>query len=102
MEDDEVADVFERPLDLPVVFVAFYRIEPAIREQAEEPRNPGLDEVNGRRFEGLDEAAREAERNDIAIPGELAPPCAERQMPRFRKGLALEIGKEQLARRIIR
>ena len=101
MQDDEVADVFERPLHLPVVFVALHRIEPAIWEQAEKPGNSGLDEVNGRRFQGLDEAARKTERNDIAIPRELAPPSAERQMPRLRKWLALEVGKEQLACRIV-
>ena len=62
-----------RSLHLPVVFVALDRVEALVGEQREQPRDAGLDQVDAGRFQRLDEAARQAERDDVAVPGELAP-----------------------------
>ena len=73
VEDDEVADVLEQSLHPPVVLVALDRVEALVGEQASGSADAALDEVDAGRFQRLDEAARKAERDDVAVPGELAP-----------------------------
>ena len=70
MEDDEVADVLEHVLHLAVIFVALERVEAPVREQREQLGDAALDEVDAGRFERLDEPARQAQRNDVRVPGE--------------------------------
>src|SRR3546814_13449088 len=68
MEDDEVADAFIVEGDAPVVGVDVDGGEIAVGEVREQLGDAVLDQVDARRFERLEEARREAERDDIAGP----------------------------------
>src|SRR4051794_10146417 len=98
MQDDEVADVFENVLHLPIIFLALGRIEAPIGKQREQLADPALDEVNAGRFERFDETARKPKRHNILVPRKAAHSGGEREMPRRRQRIRLEIRKQQLLR----
>ena len=101
MEDDEVADVLEQVLHLLVIFVALDRVEALVREERDQLGDAALDEMDAGRFERLDEAARQAHRDDVAVPGLLAAAGGEGEAARVRERLALEIVEQHPLRLVV-
>jgi hypothetical protein len=95
MEDDEVAHVLEHVLHLPIIFVPLDRVEAPVGEQSEQLGDAALHEVDAGRFQRLDEAARQAERDDVRVPGEAAAAGGEAEVPRLGERLRLELGEQQ-------
>ena len=96
MQDDEIADVLENILHLTIIFVALGRIETAVGKQREQLADATLHEVDAGRFERFDETARKPKRHNILAPRETPHSGGEREMPRRRQRISLEVRKQQL------
>ena len=59
---------------------------------------PRLDEVDAGRFERLEEAAGEAQRDEFLFQACLRVPGGEAQRPRLGERLAVEVGQQRRAR----
>src|SRR5690606_32263788 len=90
MEHDEIANAFPRERREPVVFRDLRFIEALCREERQELRDAGLDEVDARRFERLHEAGREPERDAVLVPELLASARRKTQQTRFSERTAVQ------------
>ena len=60
-----------------------HRVEAPVREQGQQPGDRGLDQVNARGLQRLEETARQAESDAIAVPLFEPPAGPEADRPRF-------------------
>ncbi|PAV70131.1 hypothetical protein WR25_17275 [Diploscapter pachys] len=101
MQDDEVADVLVQIVQLAVEFVAFGRVEARVGEHRDDPLNARLDQMDAGRFERFDEAARQPQRDDVAVPALPPPSRGEAQAAGIAQRLALEAGEKIELRRLV-
>ena len=95
MEDQEVADALDLEIGLAVVFVAQRLRNRKGGEQLHQPGDGGLDHVDAGRFERFQEAARQAQRDDVAVPRALAAPGDEAKVAGVGLCLALDIRQQR-------
>ena len=70
-------------------------------KQLQQPVHRRLDQMDAGRFQRLDEARRQADRDDVADPG-LAPPAGrEPKRPRLGHRLAVEVGEQGRSRLVL-
>ena len=95
VEDDEVADVLERPCICRLYSSRSTGLKRLSGNRREQLGDAALDEVDAGRFERLDEAARQGPARRHCVPGELAPArCVKDESPRLGQRLAFEIGEQ--------
>jgi hypothetical protein len=96
VEDQEVAHPVVLHVDKAVEFLPVARIDGAAeREQLDQVGDRHLREVDRGRFERFEEAAGEADRDDILAPRVLAAPGAEAQQARVGEPFALDVGNQR-------
>ena len=98
VEDDEIADVLvERRASIRLYSSRSSGIEALVREEREQPGDAGLDQVDAGRFERLEEARRQAERDARSVPGFLRRPVVNREAPRLGERLRPQDWRAELA-----
>src|SRR5438105_8145673 len=101
MKDDEVANLLIFANAHPVIFFLQDRIEVPAREHLDEPGNAGLNEHDARRFQRLEKAGREPQRDDVLVPELAAVTAGELEQAGIRKRLAVEVGEQSGSRVVI-
>ena len=86
---------------LPVVFVDVRLADAVPRKHLHEPHDAALDQVDAGRFQRLDEAARKADGNAVAVPGLAALARPELDDARLGEHLAFDVGQQALFGRVV-
>ena len=94
VSNDEVAYVFIFGARLEVVLVDVGRRNSVRRKHRQQPVDRRLDEVNAGRLERLEKARRQANRDDVLLPGFQPPTGPEPDGPRIGQRLSVEVGEK--------
>ncbi|EEF25313.1 conserved hypothetical protein, partial [Ricinus communis] len=102
VQDDEVAHEFVALRGQAVEFVGQFRAAVAVGEVLEQPADRQFDDVDARRFERFEEAARQAHRHAVLDP-RLAPPARrEAQLARGLERLGVHAVQQHAPRLLVR
>src|SRR3954447_9161393 len=94
VKDQEIADAVIFKVDHAVELVAVRLGDRRFWKQLDQRSDRRLDQIDARRFQGLEEAARKPNRNNIADPASPTPPGFELQHPRLGDRLSLNRADE--------
>jgi hypothetical protein len=92
VKNQEIADSFHLERGFGVVAILQPLAHVAVGQHLDEPCDARLDQVDARRFERLEEAARETQRDAIARPHSFAAPRHESQDTRFGERSPIQVG----------
>src|SRR5690606_30534435 len=101
VEDDQVPHVLPFHVRLPVVFVYLGLVDAGVREVLYQPDDSGLDHVDARRLERLQEAARKADRHAVTAPLQITPPGTKAQDEWIGERCPVQVPQEQRARLLV-
>src|SRR5581483_538737 len=94
VQDDEVADRLVAAAHQAVVFLRELRLEPAVGEELDQPADAGLDQVDARGLERLEETAGETERHAIVLPDLTPLSGGEFEQSRRPERCPIEVGEQ--------
>src|SRR5438309_1170515 len=99
--DDEVSHILIFGVRLKVILLDVGSRESRGWEHREKPVDRGLNEMNAGRLERLEEAGREANRDDVLVPRLEPPTGSEAHRSRVGERFAVEIGEKRLAHLLV-
>src|SRR5256884_2406990 len=101
VQDQEVADALVLDRRLLVVAVDEHGPAVSVRQQVDEPRDTGLDQIDAGRLERLHESTRQSDGDAVFVPEFLAHAGCELQDARLGEGSAVEVTHQRAVRFVV-